>query len=167
MVKLIKLKDVEKITFMESEYSDPINVLTEVRDRVRELPIVNAIILPNGMTKSEVCDYLENIVSKIEDRGNQLLFSPENMSAIDSIIEYSNTLASNLYPNISHCKTNGDAIITMFPNCDIRFFTNLSGMKTVIVTINDNTYDGIYATHTFSRDWWDSPFISLDDEKEK
>ena len=40
---LIDRTKVERITFQEPSYSDPINVLTEVRDKVRALPTVEAI----------------------------------------------------------------------------------------------------------------------------
>lgn len=40
---LIDRAKVECITFQEPSYSDPINVLTEVRDKVRALPTVDAI----------------------------------------------------------------------------------------------------------------------------
>lgn len=40
---LIDRAKVERITFQEPSYSDPINVLTEVRDKVRALPTVDAI----------------------------------------------------------------------------------------------------------------------------
>lgn len=39
---LIDRAKVERITFQEPSYSDPINVLTEVRDKVRALPTVEA-----------------------------------------------------------------------------------------------------------------------------
>lgn len=40
---LRNLYEVERITFKEPSYSDPINVLTEVRDKVRAIPEVEAI----------------------------------------------------------------------------------------------------------------------------
>lgn len=40
---LIERAKVERITFQEPSYNDPINVLTEVRDKVRALPTVEAI----------------------------------------------------------------------------------------------------------------------------
>ena len=40
---LIDRAKVERITFQDPSYSDPINVLTEVRDKVRALPAVDAI----------------------------------------------------------------------------------------------------------------------------
>ena len=40
---LIERVKVERITFQEPSYNDPINVLTEVRDKVRALPTVEAI----------------------------------------------------------------------------------------------------------------------------
>lgn len=42
-MKLIEAYKVMRITWEEPEYSDPINVLTEVRDKVQELPAVKAI----------------------------------------------------------------------------------------------------------------------------
>lgn len=43
MSDLIKREDAVKITWIEPQYSDPINVLTEVRDRIKALPTVDAV----------------------------------------------------------------------------------------------------------------------------
>lgn len=43
MSKLIRREDAIKITWIEPQYSDPINVLTEVRDRIEALPTVDAV----------------------------------------------------------------------------------------------------------------------------
>ena len=45
---LIDRAKVERITFQEPSYSDPINVLTEVRDKVRALPAVDAEPVRHG-----------------------------------------------------------------------------------------------------------------------
>lgn len=45
---LIDRTKVERITFQEPSYSDPINVLTEVRDKVRALPTVDAKPVRHG-----------------------------------------------------------------------------------------------------------------------
>ena len=45
---------VEKITWEEPSYDDALNVLTEVRDKVRALPSVNAVIIPEGATNGYV-----------------------------------------------------------------------------------------------------------------
>lgn len=42
-MELIDRAKAERITFQEPSYNDPINVLTEVRDKVRALPTVEAI----------------------------------------------------------------------------------------------------------------------------
>lgn len=42
-MELIDRAKVERITYQDPSYSDPINVLTEVRDKVRALPTVEAI----------------------------------------------------------------------------------------------------------------------------
>lgn len=47
-MKLIEAEKVEKITFQETMYSDPINVLTDVRDKVRALPAVDAEPVRHG-----------------------------------------------------------------------------------------------------------------------
>lgn len=43
MSDLIERKKVENITWQEPHYHDPLNVLTEVREKVRALPTVDAI----------------------------------------------------------------------------------------------------------------------------
>jgi len=43
MSELIKREDAIKITWIEPQYSDPINVLTEVRDRIKALPTMDAV----------------------------------------------------------------------------------------------------------------------------
>ena len=43
MSELIKREDAIKITWIEPQYSDPINVLAEVRDRIKALPTVDAV----------------------------------------------------------------------------------------------------------------------------
>lgn len=50
--------------------------------------------------------------------------------------------------------TNGCKIKSMFPYAKIKFYTNLSDMKTVDVDFEDSALGGIYSKHTFSRDWW-------------
>ena len=52
--------------------------------------------------------------------------------------------------------TNGYKIKSSFPYAEIKFYTNLSGIKTVDVDFKDNVLNGTYSKHTFSRDWWDS-----------
>ena len=47
-MELIDRAKVERITFQEPSYSDPINVLTEVRDKVRALPTVEAEPVRHG-----------------------------------------------------------------------------------------------------------------------
>ena len=58
--------------------------------------------------------------------------------------------------------TNGYKIKSQFPQAEIRFYSNLSGMKTVDVDFKDATFGGAYSKHTFSRDWWDSEIRELD-----
>lgn len=41
-MRLIEADKVEKITWQEPKYNDPLNVLTEVREKIRELPTVDA-----------------------------------------------------------------------------------------------------------------------------
>lgn len=43
MSELIKREDAIKITWQEPQYYDPINVLTEVREKIRALPTVDAV----------------------------------------------------------------------------------------------------------------------------
>lgn len=45
---LIDRTKVERITYQDPSYSDPINVLTEVRDKVRALPTVDAEPVRHG-----------------------------------------------------------------------------------------------------------------------
>ncbi len=58
--------------------------------------------------------------------------------------------------------TNGYKIKSMFPYVEIKFYTNLSGIKTADVNFKDNALNGTYSKHTFSRDWWDSEVRELD-----
>ncbi len=59
--------------------------------------------------------------------------------------------------------TNGDIIKTMFPNAEIKFMVNLSEMHSVRVKFGDNTYN-CYDDHTFSREWWDAPYMKAVNE---
>lgn len=43
MSELIKREDAIKITWQEPQYYDPINALTEVREKIRALPTVDAV----------------------------------------------------------------------------------------------------------------------------
>ena len=43
MTRLIDVDAVEKITWEDPHYHDPLNVLTEVREKVRALPTVDAV----------------------------------------------------------------------------------------------------------------------------
>lgn len=52
--------------------------------------------------------------------------------------------------------SNGDVIQRDFPNAEVKYYHNLSGIQTVDVKFADTFLNGTYATHTFSRDWWDS-----------
>ena len=52
---------VEKITWEEPSYDDALNVLTEVRDKVRALPSVNAIVIPEGATNGDMMKLLWNL----------------------------------------------------------------------------------------------------------
>ena len=42
-MRLIDADAVEKITWQDPSYTDPLNVLTEVRDKVRALPTIDAV----------------------------------------------------------------------------------------------------------------------------
>lgn len=42
-MRLIDADAVEKITWQDPSYTDPLNVLTEVREKVRALPTVDAV----------------------------------------------------------------------------------------------------------------------------
>lgn len=42
-MKLIDIDEVEKITWQEPNYTDALNVLAEVREKVRELPTIESI----------------------------------------------------------------------------------------------------------------------------
>ena len=54
--------------------------------------------------------------------------------------------------------SNGDKIMLIFPNAEIKFYQNLSGVKTVDVDFHDNTFGAAYSKHTFSRKWWDAEY---------
>lgn len=54
MSDLISREAVENITWEEPSYSDPLNVLTEVRDKVRELP--SADIMECARAIKEYCE---------------------------------------------------------------------------------------------------------------
>lgn len=53
MSDLISRQAVENITWEEPSYTDPLNVLTEVRDKVRELP--SADIIDHARAIKEYC----------------------------------------------------------------------------------------------------------------
>lgn len=63
MSDLISREAVENITWEEPSYSDPLNVLTEVRDKVRELPSADimecarAIQKHCDMNKCKSCEF--------------------------------------------------------------------------------------------------------------
>lgn len=42
-MRLIDADAVEKITWQDPSYTDPLNVLTEVREKVRALPTIDAV----------------------------------------------------------------------------------------------------------------------------
>lgn len=42
-MRLIDANAVEKITWQDPSYTDPLNVLTEVREKVRALPTIDAV----------------------------------------------------------------------------------------------------------------------------
>lgn len=54
--------------------------------------------------------------------------------------------------------SNGDIIQKVFPDAEVKYYRNLSGIQTVDVKFMDESFNGIYATHTFSRDWWNSEY---------
>lgn len=54
--------------------------------------------------------------------------------------------------------TNGDVIKGVFPNVEVKYYRNLSGMQTVDVKFADKSFDGHFAVHTFSREWWDAKY---------
>lgn len=56
MSELIKREDAIKATWQEPSYTDPYNVLTEVRDRINALPTIDAIPIK---FIHEVIEYLE------------------------------------------------------------------------------------------------------------
>lgn len=56
-MRLIDADAVEKITWEDPHYHDPLNVLTEVREKVRALPTVDAVpvIRCKDCIKKELC----------------------------------------------------------------------------------------------------------------
>lgn len=54
--------------------------------------------------------------------------------------------------------SNGEMILSIFPNTEVKFYKNLSDMRTVSVKIKDDFYGGIYSEHVFSREWWESEY---------
>lgn len=54
--------------------------------------------------------------------------------------------------------SNGEVIQKTFFDAEIKYYHNLSGIQTVDVKFADTSLNGAYATHTFSRDWWDSEY---------
>ena len=58
--------------------------------------------------------------------------------------------------------TNGDVIKKFFNVTDVKFYSNLSGWKSVEVKFEDDNFlGGIYATHTFAREWWDAENLQI------
>ena len=56
-MRLIDADAVEKITWEDPHYHDPLNVLTEVREKVRALPTVDAIPV----------EYIEAEINRMDD----------------------------------------------------------------------------------------------------
>jgi hypothetical protein len=54
--------------------------------------------------------------------------------------------------------SNGDFIKEAFPDVELKFHKDLNGIRTVQVRFNDDSLRGAYATHIFSRDWWDAEY---------
>ena len=54
MSDLIKREDAVEQTFNESNYEDKYNILTEVRDNIRNIPTVDAIPIPKNATNGDV-----------------------------------------------------------------------------------------------------------------
>ena len=70
MSDLISRQAVENITWEEPSYSDPLNVLTEVREKVRALPSVEnkgEWIMRGGRIRCKKCDSLAPIITDWED----------------------------------------------------------------------------------------------------
>jgi len=64
-MRLIDADAVEKITWQDPSYTDPLNVLTEVREKVRALPTVDAVPVRKG---EWVCTGKSNIYGGISLR---------------------------------------------------------------------------------------------------
>ena len=72
-MELIDRAKVERITFQEPSYSDPINVLTEVRDKVRAIPEVEAIPI----------EYIESTMN----RWKEIIGYEESVDALRILID--------------------------------------------------------------------------------
>lgn len=77
---LIDRAKVERITFQEPSYNDPINVLTEVRDKVRALPTIEAEPVRHGewLTIIEANEYGEPYQSGVycSECGETSIYEP-------------------------------------------------------------------------------------------
>lgn len=79
----------------------------------------------------------------------------DDLAEINQIIDDAPTIDAVVIPG---SVTNGDMIKALFPYIEPKFYTNLSGMYTVDIKLNDKVYGDVYNTPTFSVDWWNAPY---------
>ena len=84
---LIEKEKVEAITGQEPTYTDPLNVLTEVRDKVRELPEVEAIIADDNFGFAAYIIENDKYGIRVEETWNKDLDDEEMMAVMTGLIQ--------------------------------------------------------------------------------
>ena len=87
MKKLIDANKVERITWEEPYYSDPLNVLTEVREKVRALPEVEAIITDDNFGFAAYIIENDKYGIRVEETWNKDLDDEEMMAVMTGLIQ--------------------------------------------------------------------------------
>lgn len=64
--KYIEADKVEKITWEEPSYYDPLNVLTEVRDKVRELPAADVVSMDRYINAIKTINMMSKVLEDFE-----------------------------------------------------------------------------------------------------
>lgn len=78
MEDLIKRQDAIEATWFEPSYTDPLNVLTEVRDRLKALPSVQPEVLAHGEGELSAESNADQHSQRVESVGNVDLISRES-----------------------------------------------------------------------------------------
>ena len=86
MMELIDREAVEKITWEEPAFTDALNVLSEVRDKVRELPTVQAVPIEKIKTLINDIEVMRTSPALI-DNGDVQRFAENVLYALNNLIK--------------------------------------------------------------------------------